>query len=269
MVNGSSIAGLGRVPHFDPKNLDYLISDVQPVTVEDRKIAILAARGDSGAETVRVPASLEATPQLEKARTSKYWNDSAWWGDQGDAPACTAFALCHAMADGPVTHPGQNPLDDPMAVYAAIVARDRAAGRYYADGATSLAMAQEAVARGWIGEFRWGYTLADALAALDAGPILLGIDWYEGMDYPDKAYGIIRATGRIRGGHEIECNGKDLAKGFVRVKQSWTRRLYGKNGHAYMPLEDLETLIADGGDVLQFRELRTDDPRTKRDERVG
>jgi hypothetical protein len=243
--------GLGRKEHFDPKNLDYLISDVVPLRDEDRKIALLAARAPVAGGPVK-PLSVPRGPA-----TSKYHWDAAWWGDQGDTPRCTAFALLHAMADGPVTHRGQNPAADPQEVYEAIVAQDRSEGRVYSGGATSLAMAKVAMARGWIGEYRWGYSLADFVAAIKVGPVLLGIDWYTGMDDPEAETAIIRAKGRYRGGHEIVANGADLDDGMARLKQSWGRANYGRNGHGYLPFDDLERLIADGGDVLLFRELKT------------
>lgn len=243
------LAGLGRREHFDARNLDYSIADVVPIHPADATAALAASR------TQRIAA---ATPAVALSATGPdrptvYFYDSAWWGDQGNTPHCTAYALSHAMADGPVTHRGMNPMMNPDDLYTAIQARDRAAGRVYDEGATSLAMAQEAQARGWIGEYRWGYTLAEFVAAIRVGPVILGIDWYTGMDDPTDR-GVIRATGSIRGGHEIVCNGADVAAGMARLKQSWGRA-WGRHGHAYLPFADLEKLIAEGGDVLLFREL--------------
>ncbi len=240
-----SAGGLGRVRSFDPANLDYLITDVVPAHAADVRHAMAASRG---------------TPPPSPERASTYFYDSAWWGDQGQTSMCTAFALSHAMADGPVTHPRQNPMMDPATLYAAIVGRDRAAGRNYDGGATSLAMAQEAQARGWIGEYRWGYSLAEFVAGMRVGPVILGIDWYSGMDDPSATDGIIRATGAVRGGHEIVCNGADFTHGVARLKNSWGRA-WGKKGHAFLPFADLEKLIASGGDCVLVRELPT--PATK------
>jgi hypothetical protein len=249
--------GLGRVEHFDARNLNYLISDVATPKPDDVKRALLSIR--SG----KLPEA--SAPQPGR----KYYWDAGWWGDQGQTSSCTAFALAHSMADGPVTHPGQNPIMDPMELYRAIQAEDIRNGRNYGfdGGATSLAMAETAKRLGWIGEYRWGYSLADWIAAIQAGPVLLGIDWPVGMDTPD-AEGIVRFTGRVRGGHEIVSNGADFVRGLCRLKQSWGRENYGRNGHAYLPFEDLEKAIAQYGDVLMFREMKTDDPRTKRDESI-
>lgn len=248
--------GLGRVHFFDPQNLNYLIRDIIAPNEELVKQALLTSRTKGTA-----PLSVNRTDK-------KYFWDSAWWGDQGPTPSCTAFALSHAMADGPVTHPGQNPLEDPMFLYAEIQAQDRLEGRNFSEGATSLAMAKVAVKHQWIGEYRWGYSLDEFVAAIRTGPVLLGINWYTGMDTPGGKDAIIRAKGRYRGGHEIEANGADFSRGLVRLKQSWGKDNYGNKGHALLPFEDLEQLIAEDGDVLLFRELKTDDPRTKRDESV-
>lgn len=251
--------GLGREEHFDPNNLNYLITDVVPVSAEERKLVLLAARAPETAGTQRGFAFASPAGTL----THKYHWDAAWWENQLTTPECTGAALIHAMADGPVTHRGQNPIADRHALYLEIQAVDRAEGRYYGEGATSLAMAKAAQRRGWIGEYRWGYALADFLAGIKVGPVLLGVNWYEGMDDPDRKHGIIRATGAIRGGHEIVANGVDLDDGIVRLKNSWGRA-WGKRGHAYLPFEDLERLIAEDGDVCLFRELPAARPSAER-----
>lgn len=239
--------GLGGFRTFDPRNLDYLIDDVVHVSGATQRAAVMAAR--AGGALLEREGAAGGTP------VGKYHHAEAWWGDQGDTPMCTAYALLHAMADGPVTH-RQAPLANPAELYAAIQQQDRQAGRYFSEGATSLAMAMEAKARGWIGEFRWGYTLAPVVAALvEVGPVLIGIDWPDGMDSPDPKHSVIRWRGRNRGGHEIEVNGIDLDDGMVRVKQSWGRTWSRHRGHAYLPMEDLERALANGGEALLFREL--------------
>lgn len=244
--------GLGRHEHFDPRNLDYLISEVLTPDLADIKKAVLSVRSKS--------MMLNLDPPLHR-----YFYDSSWHGDQGMSPSCTAFALSHAMVDGPVTHPGENPIADPLTIYREIQVVDREEGRFYSEGATSLAMAKAAMRRKWIGEYRWGYSLAEFIAAIKISPVLLGVNWYSGCDSPGGKDAIIRVKGFIRGGHEIECNGADFSHGLARLKQSWGRS-WGNHGHAMLPFEDLERLINEDGDVLLFRELKTDDPRTKKNE---
>src|SRR5690349_10278111 len=101
--------GLGRVPAYDARNERFRI---------------------------RAPA-LEPAPTI----TQRYWNDSAWHGDQGATSQCTAYSLLHFMADGPVTHRGANPMTAPDALYRLIQSVDRSEGRDYGPdgGATMLA----------------------------------------------------------------------------------------------------------------------------------
>src|SRR5690348_9608547 len=122
--------GLGRVPHYDSRNERYRIR------------ALVAAP----------PVSI----------TSRYWNDSGLWLDQGHTSQCTAYSLLHLMADGPVTH-AVRPLMPPADVYERIQHVDRAEGRDYGPdgGATMLAQSKAALALGWYGEYRWGYTLEE------------------------------------------------------------------------------------------------------------
>ncbi len=230
---------LGRQPAaFDPRNLNFPI--VQP---DDRasaeRTAVLAARGVLG-----------DTPSV------KYHWAGGWHGDQGDTPSCTAFAALHTMADGPVTYPDAKtqPRHDPLSLYELIRATDRAEGRYFDEGATMLAMAKTLKKYGYISVYFWGYTLADFLAAIRVGPVMIGVDWHEGMFYPDRKFGVARAFGTIAGGHAIEANGADFQGGMARFKQSWGRS-HGREGVIYVPFEDLERLLAAGGEVLAVEEI--------------
>ncbi|HEU4630186.1 MAG TPA: hypothetical protein VFS08_10615, partial [Gemmatimonadaceae bacterium] len=152
-----------------------------------------------------------------------------------------------------VTTPGPATLTH-EALYREIVAIDRAEGRVFDGGATSLAMAKAMRARGWCGEFRWGYTLEELVQALLAmGPVLMGTWWTDGMMEPD-AEGVIRYRGARAGGHEYVVNGVNRARGMIRLKNSWGRG-WSRKGFAWIPFEDVERLIADEGDVLIAREL--------------
>jgi hypothetical protein len=115
-------------------------------------------------------------------------------------------------------------------------------------------MALEMRARGWCGEFRWGRTLAELIAALAVEPVLLGLDWYSAMFAPERRTGRIRVAGDVVGGHELVANGVNYRTRMIRLKQSWGRD-HGRQGFVYLSFDDAERLIADGGDVLLTREL--------------
>src|SRR4051812_40763148 len=74
----------------------------------------------------------------------KYWNDSGWWGSQGDTPRCVGYALAHYMEDGPITHSGKDeqPVVDPNNIYDWANANDEWAADGPHDGTSGRAGAQ-------------------------------------------------------------------------------------------------------------------------------
>lgn len=250
--------GLGLVKHFDLRNLDYRIADVVAPDPAAEQFALRATRDPA----VRALAPIPADKPVASPSVYKYHNDAALWVDQGDTSWCTWASAEHVLADGPVTHPEarHTPLFGGAEFYAAEQAIDRAEHGLALgpdDGATSLACAKLLQRRGVIGEYRWGYTLDEFVRGLFVAPLLAGVEWRAGMDEPEEGTAVVRFRGAVRGGHQIDVNGIDLARGFARFKQSWRRDRYGRNGHVYMPLEDVEQMIGAQADLLLFRELRT------------
>jgi len=250
--------GLGGHRRFDPRNLNHLIVDhlkAEGVYSSELTRATIGVRHLEGFNNLLADERSDNVAVIREAKsraeTCKYYYDAGAWLDQGDSPMCTGFSGAHLLADGPVT---QRHVDVELAraIYAWNQANDRQMGYHFPDGATSLALAKTLKQNGWITGYKWGYQLNDVLQALQVGPVLLGINWYSGMDDPSNAPNtrpIITATGTCRGGHEILCNGVDLDDGFVRLKNSWGRE-WGHKGHALLPFKDLEKLLADDGDAL-------------------
>jgi hypothetical protein len=180
-------------------------------------------------------------------RTYRYWSDRGWWGDQGATPQCVAYAWTHWLEDGPVAQPGRAPCVDPAELYRAAQRADEWEGEDY-DGTSVRAGAKVLKARGYIAEYRWARTI-DALvyALLEQGPVVLGVNWYAGMESPD-ARGIVRAAGEILGGHAIVANGVNVPRGLVRLKNSWGRA-WGRSGRCWLPIDDLARLVAEEGEA--------------------
>lgn len=217
--------GLGRVPFYDPRN-------------ERFRIRALVRSADT------IPIN------------SRYWYGNGFWGDQGATSECTAYSLVHYMEDGPITHAGPTPLAHPSVVYREIQAIDRAEGRDYGvdGGATMLAQCKAALARKWIGEYRWGYTLDELVAAvLTSGPVIVGTNWYDGMFTPDVS-ARVRVTGSIAGGHAYVINGVNRLTKYFRLKNSWSRS-WGAKGYAYISFADMARLILEDGEIVLAREL--------------
>lgn len=261
---------LGLQTTFDVRNLDYLIADkLADATREAERAAMSVTRGAFA--RVNETAFERA---LQALTWKRHWRHP-WDGNQGQTPRCTGFSGIKAWLAGPVTHTEEDiraralswgiagaktlPLGTVLDAMADVLYRraqsiDRREGRYYSEGATMLAEAKAMQELGLIEAYWWGYTIAEYVAAMREGPVLLGIDWYEGMDNPDRKHGVIRRVGAIRGGHAIVSPYVDFDDGFGGVDQTWGRGSWGVNGQAKMPLEDLEQLIAAGGELLFIRE---------------
>lgn len=222
---------LGRVQHYDERNEGFRIR------------------------------SIVSAPALK----SRNYYDNGWWGNQGNAPACTAFAATHYRDAGPVRPKtrGVAPID-PLALYAQIQAQDRKEGRVYAEGATSLAMAKVMKSLGWIGEYRWGYTLDELITAVSTTDcVVVGTNWYDNMFTPvvdKKGRAIISVNGSIAGGHEYLITGISMKDELFRIKNSWGRD-WGTKGRAWITFEDMRRLIEkEDGDACLARELPVETP---------
>lgn len=95
-------------------------------------------------------------------------------------------------------------------------------------------------------------------ALLQVGPVVLGVDWYDGM-YDTRPSGLVKIDGSIVGGHCItiigyhpgmRILGEDWNARFevFKWKNSWGNS-YGKNGIGYIKAGDLQDLLVAGGDA--------------------
>lgn len=187
---------------------------------------------------------------LKKAETpknSKYWNANGFWGDQLDTSQCVGFGWMHFLEDAPITHVGPTPILYPQEIYAEAQKLDEFPGENY-DGTTVRAGAKYLMIKGYITEYRWGYTLQELIdAVLYKAPCVVGTNWYYDMFFPD-ADGLIKMTGSFAGGHCYLVNGVNVKKRMFRIKNSWGRK-WGKSGLAYISFDDMEKLIKGQGEI--------------------
>ena len=104
--------------------------------------------------------------------------------------------------------------------------------------------------RGHIAHYVWAASAQDcALFLLSGkGTVVMGTDWYEGMEIPDPSNGLVRLTGRILGGHSWLLIGYNRLTRRFRALNSWSRA-WGINGRFSITHEDLDRLIGDAGEA--------------------
>lgn len=216
---------LDRVRNVDIRSLNYPISDVLP------------------GEAYRF--------------RSNTWRLSGEVLDQGPDGACVGFGCAHELRAYPAEVKGVD-YHYAMGIYWAAQRRDPWAGGAY-PGATPVYEGTDVLSglatlkdNGWCREYRWCLSIDDLVATLGFhGPVVLGIDWYDGMFYPDML-GYIKPTGGIAGGHCVLVNKVhavmadggarlDYLKTWIGGPNSWSNA-WGLNGHWRMYLVDFMKL---------------------------
>ena len=172
--------------------------------------------------------------------------------DQGEIPKCTGTSMRNMLDSAPYTTKfGPSDMD----IYLGAQFLDEWQGEGY-DGSSILGACRFTEKLGYIEWYGWGQRADDGRRwLLLNGPILLGIRWTDGMFYPDEKTHLIRPTGRTVGGHAIQSYRYDHRQGVFWLHQSWGYE-WGKNGLACIQGEDLDMLIAEGGELATIRERR-------------
>lgn len=176
--------------------------------------------------------------------------------NQGREGACVGFAhAARVMSDPDRDHD----IDD---AYARVLYRDAQRvdewpGEAY-EGTSVLAGAKVLTSRQEYESYHWAFSIEDVLWSVGyLGPVVLGINWLEGMFDP-RPSGLLEVSGRIAGGHAILARGVRLKARLVgegleplevvRLRNSWGSG-YGVSGDVYLRVEDLERLLKADGDA--------------------
>lgn len=202
----------------------------------------------------------------EKPFRSYTWRCNAW-NDQGREGACVGFAWSHELA----ARPAEVPTDAEFAkrIYNRAKQLDPWPGENY-DGTSVLAGAKAVSelrnedGKPYIDGYRWAFGIEDVLRVLGyKGPVVLGVNWYEGMYEPDSN-GFIHFSGEVMGGHAIlaravkivwrnghgpaTLNNLDVERSFVTLRNSWGRD-WGIGGDCRISVLDLNLLLRDQGEA--------------------
>lgn len=121
-------------------------------------------------------------------------------------------------------------------------------------GSSTLGAARAAQALGLVPydwEYRWVFEGVDEVKeALGYAPVGVGTIWTSGMDEPDGK-GIVRNSGRVRGGHAWYIGDHDPKPDLFDAWNSWGLG-YGIRGRFKVPGSVLAELLAEDGEALQW-----------------
>lgn len=188
--------------------------------------------------------------------------------DQGDLGSCTGNAATGNLGTGVyyATIPNTVTLDENEAVklYSAATALDSYQGTYPPNdtGSDGLSVAKAAQQAGLISGYQHITSLNDAIAALQLGPIITGVNWYSSFDNPSKSGKVsITKSAYVRGGHEFVLDEVDVTNKLIGATNSWGES-WGLKGRFYFSFADYERLLAEQGDATVFVKLSTPEPPT-------
>ena len=169
--------------------------------------------------------------------------------DQGREGSCTGHACVGEVLAEPVAGEVDNPSSMAVQWYHRAQRLDEWPGEQYTGTSVNAAM-RVGRTYGWWDGWRWAFGVEDMRAAIQLGPLVLGIPWFARM-YDTDTDGVVRLGGQQVGGHCLLVVGwvTDYAghgPGFWWVN-SWGEG-YGINGAAFVPEATMRTLVAKVGE---------------------
>lgn len=243
---------LGRHVEHDPRSLAYahgVLPKSQIKSVEwTRRIPILD-QGNLGSCTGNAATGALGTDSAGRTATT----------------SVTISAAGAAASHGLFTA-GVHVLDEDFAValYSLASVLDGVSGQYPPTdtGSTGIGVAKALKALGLASGYTHAFSIDALNSALQTGPVLIGINWYNSMFDP-KGDGqiVVDTTSGLAGGHELELDTYDASTGEYKVPNSWDTS-WGVDGCGYFTTAALTTLLAQQGDVTvpQFVSAPTPTP---------
>ncbi len=189
------------------------------------------------------PGDLHARP--------RYWTPGPVL-DQGREGACVGFGCTAEALASPVRvkFPGWQPAAVARDTYHQARRIDEWEGEAY-EGTSVRAGMLVGRERGWWTGFRWALNMGELRAALELGPVVIGVQWMDAMY--DAFGGLVDIAGDPVGGHCLLLTGYSpnwKRRGpHYRWRNSWGGGPdgYGVNGSAYIRAADLNTILFQTG----------------------
>lgn len=218
-------------------------------TVQDPRFGRIAVDNPAALAKYPIEGILGAAQQK---LVSKTWAIGARL-DQGRQGACVGYGWTAELMAKPYAVRGCGQATAVPLYYGCQRVDQFAGGEYpgaspIASGTTVEAGAQLLTAAGHYHEYRWARREQDiALAVGHVGPVVIGVDWYEGMEDPGQD-GFIHKTGEILGGHCTLVYGFKALAGYYKIQNSWGAD-WGIDGCCYLSRDDMAALLADQGEA--------------------
>lgn len=174
--------------------------------------------------------------------------------DQGETSECVGFGWTQFYNSAPVQH--HETADFAEILYRRATDLDEYLGSNWRDseGTSIRAGAKAAREAGMIDRFAFTRAANEVvLWLLNRGPVVIGVDWHEGMDEPDpKQDYFVKPTGEVRSGHCVLLDGvrffRNSDENYVRIKNSWGEH-WGYNGRCRTSVSNLAYLLSKEGAV--------------------
>lgn len=172
--------------------------------------------------------------------------------DQGESNSCTGHALAQCINTEPFKSCRNAFLDSRIAfdLYSLATRLDPFKGQFPPEdtGSSGLAVAKAGWRRGYLRGYAHAFGFKGFCRVLQTQPVIVGTQWYSGMNVPDRA-GRVSPSGEPEGGHEYLALGIDYERKLITFLNSWGSG-WGVNGRFQMSFEVFAGLLADRGDVV-------------------
>jgi papain like protease len=191
---------------------------------------------------------VELKPLVSKAWTLRKYLD------QGQEGACVGFGYSAELAAQPEPVSGVTNQTARNLYWQAQKLDDMPGGSYPGntdevyEGTSVLAGAKAAVVDGYYTGYKWAFSEEDiALAISQLGPVVIGVNWYEGMYDPDSD-GYLQVSGQVVGGHCTLLKGINVEQDYYVLHNSWGKS-WGLKGTAKLSRASMTTLLAQDGEA--------------------
>ena len=168
-------------------------------------------------------------------KSQKTWHTYGWRDLQGDIPRCVGSGWAHWLHSSPIRQKL-----NPQGIYELSQYLDEWEGNDY-EGTSVRAGAKVLKMLGAIESYRWTWNVSDIIDhLLEKGPMVVGTNWYKGMNDADE----MRPLGRLEGGHAYLICGAYVPQERFKIKNSWNEFDYG-----YIGFDEMQILLDEDGEA--------------------